>query len=316
MVRQDRLGDAINAVPVLKALRKAEPEAFISFMVAQPLAELFTGQPCLDEVASWGRNFFCLIYFLRQGSYDTVLMLQPSKLLAWAAFFAGVKQKAGLGFRPYYVLTGFKPAHIPQNDKDVHETEYNLSVARQLWDLPEEIHLPQIFLSEQEMSDAQNILLSMNVHNPIAVLPANRGSSANWTPERYRELVKKLAEAKREVLILGGPGEEDILNQVKGATKIPIAGPELTLRRLAAILANCRQVVGSSTGTLHLAAAAGAKTVGLFCPAQASSPKRWRPLGEGHVQLVPEEEYCRSCRPHAKCDLGGITIERVLQNIK
>lgn len=308
------MGDAINAVPVLKAIRKAKPEAFISFMVAQPLAELFAGQPYLDEVASWGKNFFCLIYFLRQGRYDAALMLHPSKLLAWAAFFDGIRQKAGLGFRPYYVLTGFKPAHIPQNDKDVHETEYNLSVARQLWDLPEEIEPPQIVLSEQEKSEAKQYLMSSGVTNPIAILPANRGSSANWPPERWGELVQKLVEAKQEVLILGGPGEEEILKKVKGETNMPIAGPQLTLRRLAAILANCRQVAGSSTGTLHLAAAAGAKTVGLFCPAPASRPERWRPLGEGHVQLVPEEDYCRNCKPHAKCDLGGIAIERILQN--
>ncbi|MDQ7798565.1 MAG: glycosyltransferase family 9 protein [Candidatus Edwardsbacteria bacterium] len=315
VVRQDRLGDAINAVPVLKAIRKAKPEAFISFMTAQPLVELFAGQPYLDQVVSWGRNFFCLVHSLRQGRYEALLMLHPSKILAWAAFFAGIKQKAGLGFRPYYVLTGFKPAHIPQNDRDVHETEYNLSVARQLWDLPEQIEPPRIFLSEQEMSEARNILMSMGVQTPIAILPANRGSSANWPPEKWGELVRKLVEAKQEVLILGGPGEEDILKKVKGDANVPIAGPELTLRRLAAILANCRQVAGSSTGTLHLAAAAGAKTVGLFCPAPASRPERWRPLGEGHVQLVPEEEYCRKCQPHAKCDLKGIAMEEILQNI-
>jgi len=348
VARQDRLGDAVNAVPILKALRKAKPEVFISFMIAQPLVELFAGQPYLDEVVSWGKNFFCLIYLLRQGRYEALLMLHPSKLLAWAAFFAGIKQKAGLGFRPYYVLTGFKPAHTVRrlsapplaelpafryvdttqcpavskpgggyrdDGQDVHETEYNLSVARSLFELPDEIEPPQIFLSDLEMSEARSVLMSMGVQNPIAVLPANRGSSANWPPERYRELVRKLVEAKQEALILGGPGEEEILKKAKGDTNVPMAGPQLTLRRLAAILANCRQVVGSSTGTLHLAAAAGAKTVGLFCPAPASRPERWRPLGEGHVQIVPEEEYCRDCQPHAKCGLRGITLKEILQNI-
>ncbi len=309
------MGDAINAVPVLISLRKTKPEAYISFMVAQPLAELFAGQPYLDEVVSWGKNFLCLIYFLRQGRYDAVLMLHPSKILAWAALFAGIKLKAGLGFRPYYILTGFKPAHIPQNDRDVHETEYNLAVARSLFDLPGEIEPPQIVLSDKEMSEARSVLMSMSVQAPIAILPANRGSSANWPPERYGELVQKLVDAKQEVLILGGPGEEEILKKVKGNTNVPIAGPELTLRRLAAILANCRQVTGSSTGTLHLAAATGAKTVGLFCPAPASRPERWRPLGEGHVQLVPEEESCKNCRPSAKCDLERIQVEKVLEHI-
>jgi ADP-heptose:LPS heptosyltransferase len=334
VVRQDRLGDALSAVPLLKALKTARPEADITFMVAKPLAELFFRQPFLDEVITWSNGLWPLIKTLRRGRYDVLLMLHPSKLLAWAALLAGIRQKAGLGFRPYYVLTGFKHSHrsappgfdtacgnsaLPgahQNDgRVIHETEYNFSVARSLFELPAEIEPPKIFLSDQEMYEAKNVLMSMNVNNPIAVLPANRGSSANWPPERWGELVQKLVEAKQEVLILGGPGEEEILKKVKGATNVPIAGPQLTLRRLAAILANCRQVAGSSTGTLHLAAAAGAKTVGLFCPAPASRPERWRPLGEGHVQLVPDSSHCNSCQPSAKCDLYGIVLETVLEHI-
>jgi len=313
VVRQDRLGDAINAVPVLMALRKKFPESSIAFMIASPLAELFVGQPYLDEVIPWENNFLNLIGKLHQGRYDAVLMLNPSKLLAWAAFFGGIKLKAGLGFRPYYVLTGFKRAYPGKNGEKAHESEFNLAVARSLFDLPGAIDTPRIFLSDQEKAEGRNILLSMNVNNPIAILPANRGSSANWPPERWDELVRKLVEAKQEILILGGPGEEEILKKVKGDTNVPVLGPELTLRRLAAILTNCRQAVGSSTGTLHLAAAAGAKTVGLFCPAPASRPERWRPLGEGHVQMVPNEDFCKNCQPSVKCDLSGISIEGILE---
>lgn len=313
VVRQDRLGDAINAVPVLMALKRKLSESEISFMIASPLAELFAGQPYLDEVIPWEPGLSRLSELLRRGKYTHLLMLHPSKALAWVAFFAGIKLKAGLGFRPYYVLTGFKRSY-PEKDGEVpHEAEFNLAVARSLFELPEEIEPPKIFLSDKEISEARNILMSIDVQNPIAVLPANRGSSANWPPERWGELVRKLVEAKQEVLILGGPGEEDILKKVKGETNVPIAGPQLTLWRLAAILTNCRQVVGSSTGTLHLAAAVGAKTVGLFCSAPASRPERWRPLGEGHVQLVPEEECCKVCKQSVKCDLKSITVEEVLK---
>ena len=315
VVRQDRLGDALSAVPLLKALKTARPEAHITFMVAKPLKELFFGQPFVDEVVNWSNGLWTLMKTLRRGRYDVLLMLHPSKLLAWASLFAGVRQKAGLGFRPYYIPTGFTHSHIVQRTRVLHETEYNFSVARSLFELPGEIEPPKIFLSENEKAEGRNILVSMNVKCPIAILPANRGSSANWPPERWGELVRKLAEAKQEVLILGGPGEQEILKKVKGDTNVPIAGPELTLRRLAAILANCRQVVGSSTGTLHLAAAAAAKTVGLFCPAPASRPERWRPLGEGHVQLVPAFEFCEYCKLKAKCDLKGITVEEVVKAI-
>ncbi len=309
------MGDAVNAVPVLMTLKKKLPESRITFMIASPLVELFAGQPYADEVMAWQPGLLPLSGILRRGKYTHVLMLHPSKALAWAAFFAGVESKAGLGFKPYYPLTGFKTAHLAKDQTANHESQYNLAVARRLFKLPKEIEAPRIFLSDKEIAEAKNILLSMNVNNPIAILPANRGSSANWLPERWGELVRKLAEVKKEVILIGGPGEEKILEQTRGGANVPIIGPDMSLRRLAAILANCRQVVGSSTGTLHLAAAAGARTVGLFCPAPASRPERWRPLGEGHVQLVPKEEFCKNCQPSVKCDLNGMTVEEVFKRL-
>jgi ADP-heptose:LPS heptosyltransferase len=338
VIRQDRLGDAINTIPVLITLRKNISDVFISFMVAPQLVELFKGQPYVDEVVSWDKNICCLFDVLRMGRYNSLLMLHPSKTLAWAAFFAGVRNKSGLGFKPYYPLTGFKASHLGRSSSATpgfdtacghsalggvyrdaglfaHESQFNLAVAHSLFDLPEGIEPPRIFLSAKEMSEAKNILMSMNVHNPIAILPANRGSSANWPPERWADLVRKLVETKQEVIIIGGPGEEKILEQAKGGMNVPIIGPDMSLRRLAAIFASCRQVVGSSTGPLHLAAAVGAQTVGLFCPAPASRPERWRPLGEGHMQLTQRSGCCEACLSNFKCVLSGITVEEVFNAV-
>ena len=117
-------------------------------------------------------------------------------------------------------------------------------------------------------------------------------------------------------MIVGGPGEQELLARAAGRSGAPQLGPDLTLPQLAAVLQQCRAVIASSTGTLHLAAAVGSPTIGLFCSAPASCPQRWAPLGAGHVQLVPRDGRCQRCGGRMRCDLSGIGVDDVLAAVE
>ncbi|MDI6740504.1 MAG: hypothetical protein QME74_09095, partial [Candidatus Edwardsbacteria bacterium] len=78
VVRQDRLGDAINAVPVLKYLRHNQPQAKLAFTVAAGLVPLFMNQDYADEVIVYDRGMLALVSRLAHGRHDAALMLKPS----------------------------------------------------------------------------------------------------------------------------------------------------------------------------------------------------------------------------------------------
>ncbi|MDI6740586.1 MAG: glycosyltransferase family 9 protein, partial [Candidatus Edwardsbacteria bacterium] len=237
--------------------------------------------------------------------------LKPSQTLAWASRFAGIKLKAGLGWRPYYPLTGFRSGYPRLASDDAHEIDFNLSVAQKLFPGPVSDIAPEIGIPEELKTRARRLLSQHKLQRPVAILPANRGSSPNWAVETYAALAENLKLGGRAVAVIGGPGEGDVLARAASRSEAPVLGPDLSLLELAALLSQCRLAIASSTGTLHLAAAVGAPTVGLFCSRPASRPRRWAPLGTRHVQFVPKTNWCGSCGGSARCDLSGIDINQV-----
>ena len=316
VVRQDRLGDAINAVPVLKYLRHSLPGARLSFMVAPGLVDLFRDQDYADEAIPYENRLLPLMTILSQGRYDAVLMLKPAKTLAWASLFAGIRSKAGLGWRPYYPLTGFHSGYPHLANDDAHEIDYNLAVAYALFPGLATGTVPSISIPEVLKDEARQWLSQKGLRLPVAILPANRGSSPNWTAGQYAALVEALKLQGHEVAVIGGPGEEPILSLVATTSGAPVLGPECSILQLAALLSQCRLAVASSTGTLHLAAAMGIPTVGLFCSMPASRPQRWAPLGSRQIQFVPKHERCAACDGSTRCDLSGITLNEVLSAVE
>jgi ADP-heptose:LPS heptosyltransferase len=118
-----------------------------------------------------------------------------------------------------------------------------------------------------------------------ALLPTGQpviglGPTANWPPkvwsaERFAALFHALEREPLQgafAVVFAGPGEAEramaelLLTALPGA--IDLVG-RLSLPEVAACLARCALFVGNDSGLMHLAAAAGAPTLGLFGPTPA-----------------------------------------------
>jgi heptosyltransferase III len=301
---------------VLKYLRQRCPGARLSFMVPHDLVELFRDQDYADEAISYQNRLLPLRAALSRGRYDAVLMLKPSKAIAWASLFAGVRSKAGLGWRPYYPLTGFRSGSLRVAGGDPREADANLAVAYALFPGSAGSVVPDIRIPGAEKNEACQRLSRHSGQRPIAILPASRGSAPNWPPGRYAGLAEALQRHGYETVVLGGTGEERTLSHAAASSGTPVLGPGGSILQIAALLSQCRLAIASSTGTLHLAAAVGVPTIGLFCPVPARRPQRWAPAGTSHIQIVPRDRRCPGCDGAAGCDLSGITIDEVLAAVE
>src|SRR5947199_9507771 len=56
LIKPSALGDIVNAMPVLSALRRRWPEASFSWVVNRSLRGLLDGHPDLDEVITYDRG--------------------------------------------------------------------------------------------------------------------------------------------------------------------------------------------------------------------------------------------------------------------
>ncbi len=112
---------------------------------------------------------------------------------------------------------------------------------------------------------------------PTVVLhPGSGGRRKNWPAGAFAAVVDLLG-ADYEVVLLGGPADDEALAGVlSAARRRPVVARGLPLRRVAGLLARCGAFLGNDAGIAHLAGLLGLPTVVLFGP---TDPRLWRPWG-------------------------------------
>ncbi|MEA3194074.1 MAG: heptosyltransferase, partial [Betaproteobacteria bacterium] len=98
------------------------------------------------------------------------------------------------------------------------------------------------------------------------LIHATSADAKLWPEERWTELGRALHDQGiTSVLPWGNGGERERSVRLSRAIGGSVVPPRLDLREGAALLAQAACVVGVDTGLTHLAAALGARTVGIYC---------------------------------------------------
>jgi ADP-heptose:LPS heptosyltransferase len=123
----------------------------------------------------------------------------------------------------------------------------------------------------------------------IGLAPSTaRGDTKRWPAWRFGELAARLRARGREPVIVIGPGEEAVAEELCGAAQyeLPVVGTDMDIAGLAATAAGFRVLVGNDSGPMQLAACLGTPVVAIFGP---TDPGRTAPRGSGRrvVSLPP-----------------------------
>mgnify|MGYP001565503884 FL=1 len=99
LVRTDRIGDLLLALPAFAAFARAFPACKVSAVVAPRTRELVEGQPFIKDVYSWDPNTSSgpLTKWLRDRVFDAAILFYPRPRLAWALVRAGIPVRVGSG---------------------------------------------------------------------------------------------------------------------------------------------------------------------------------------------------------------------------
>lgn len=136
-----------------------------------------------------------------------------------------------------------------------------------------------------------------------AIHPGVTDPRRRWPAERFAAVADGLADRGFEVTITGTAGERPLVERVVAAARAPIRPlvGAVSLGGLAALYAECAVVVANDTGPLHLAAAVGAPTVGIFWAGNVitvATPMRGR-----HRALASWTIHCPECGEDCTRDL-------------
>ena len=302
------VGDAIMALPALRAIRGRFPDARISILARPHIADIYRGQNVCDDLICYdhkgahaglsGRER--LAQELRMREFDVALLLQNAFDTAWIACRAGIPERIGYARDGRSLLLTNKipvpkPGEIP-----AHEQFYYLELLRRAgWidSLPAESFVT-LDVADELRRQAEETLSSAGARPNVLRIAigagASYGSAKCWPPERFADFVNRFRlHRDAEVILFGTPAEQDVSDAIAAGIKgssISLVG-KTAIAALPALLSRCQLFVGNDSGAMHVAAAVGLPVVAIFGP---TDPHGTAPITP-RCTVVQEKPYCSPC---------------------
>jgi lipopolysaccharide heptosyltransferase I len=329
IVRLGSIGDIVHALPAAGALAETFPQARIDWAVEKRHAVLLEGNPHLHHVVvldtlDWRRHLTSLATWreigyglgdLRQTPYDAAIDFQglwKSAVVAWCS-----RAQERIGFADRWLRepgAGVLYTQQVSPREHVHVVEENLALVERLgartrkWQFP----LPWNDDDDQYVDDQ---LAALGSENIIIINPGGGWRSKCWSPENYAALIRELARARPEkILLTGSPSEEPLIAEI-----LQNAGSQCahylptTLVQFIALARRARLFVGGDTGPLHLAAAVGTPIVGIYGP---TDPVRNGPFAADDIALSNRGPINYTRRGANAAYLPGISVESVVAAVE
>jgi heptosyltransferase II len=208
---------------------------------------------------------------LRGRGYGTALVLPRTWKSAIAPALAGIPERVGFFGEARFGLIN----RLRWNEKALPRfVDKNAALALpEGAPLPPEWPVPQLRVHTDEAGRWRQAR-GLGASPAIALAPGSVGASKRWT--YYPQVARLLAERGLDVWVIGGPGEKALAQEVvvAGGPRVrDLTGADLRNGILAMAAADV--AISNDSGLMHIAAAIGTPTIGIFGP---TSPHHWAPL--------------------------------------
>ena len=297
-----RIGDAVLSTGLLGYLLERDPGVRVTVAVGRVSAPLFAAVPGLERILTidkrpFKRHWLDLWAATAFGRWDLVVDLRASAI----AYMVPARRRVIAGKR----------------DNTCHRVE-ELAALLDLDPPP----APRVWLAPEHEAAATRLVPG---GGPVlAIGPAANWPAKQWLAKRFAELARRLiapdgALPHARIAVFAAGHEraqaQPVIDALPAGQGIDLVGA-VDLPTAAACLKRCRAFVGNDSGLMHLAAAAGTPTLGLFGP---SHTRRYRPWGPRTAFLRTPESYDELARRVVapgqvqETLMNGLTVEAVLE---
>ena len=294
VIRLWTLGESLLTLPMIKRLKKDDYN--ISILITNRSKGVFENIDFIDEVVEL-ENFWEVLKKFKK--YDVVIDTEPyfniSAIIGW---FLG---KNVIGFKGLFrdMLYDFKIEYY-----DGAHAVYNFCNLLNPFEIsykPERL-VPLKYL-KKDMENVDKLLKEYSLNNKkiigIHCGTAETAPWRSWKKEKFAKLIEKLVEGGFYIILTGTKSDDYINKKVlnlinnKHSDKIFNFAGKTNLREFAYLLTKFEIFISNDTGPMHLSAAMGTKTMGLFGP---NLPERFAPFGKKNVAIYKARDLdCSPC---------------------
>lgn len=278
------LGDALFATPAIRAIRYNLPQARIVILANQLGAEVFKNNPYQIEVAPCADQWDLLkkLVEIRKHNFDLAVGLSQI-----GGFFT---RFCGTPFRSDFFSIEGKKSHVSVV-KLCLEVIIQAGLAVNTYDT-------EFWITDLQQRKADLFLKEGNADLRKPIIAVHCGghyfARKRWPLLSFIRLIAAiLEETSYQVMVVGGKEDMESADLIKSIIPEVInATGRFTLGETAALLNRCRLLIANDSGPLHLGAAIGIPTIGLFGP---TNPEQFYPYRQPFHRYIYKKISCSPC---------------------
>ena len=321
LIRLRLIGDVVLSTPVIRALRRAFPDATLTYLVERDAAAVVAGNRDLDRIIAVERTRGLrrvlddakLAWQLRRDRYDVVIDMHGGPRSSWLALATGAGQRIGYdmpGRQWMYTRTiprarELRPRHSVLNQWDLLEGIEGwpgdaADPARDAVAMPVDPEADRRIVVRLRSAGVapghQLIVLHVSASNPFR----------RWPEPAFAEVVASLVSQSpdRRVILSSGPSDRLAADRIVAAARalLPAAARsqvidfgEFDLAELRALVERSVLFIGGDTGPLHVAATTATPIVAIYGPTLPARSTPWRNPSIPSESIEIAGLPCRPC---------------------
>ena len=326
------IGDCIMSLSSLRALKYYFPDAVIGLTCREHLQAIFKNISEIDRIIPLKngrgvRDFSRVVSQLKTLNSDVGILMTNSIHSALLFKFSGIKKIVGYrkDFRGFLLDQKLK---FPRGQKRQSDFYLDLihAFAREYSSvsIQAESHFSgELPILDQEINDINKLLGRYGIDAGKKLVgistSAAYGSSKEWLPERFIELINRLTGRFPDtvVLLLGSESEArkiEWIRQQSTVSTFNLAG-KFSLRESITAISRCSLFISNDSGLMHVASALKVPLICKFGPTDPDKTAPW--FGQSKIIYHPVEcAPCtyRECPVDHRC-MTGIQVDEVFRTV-
>jgi ADP-heptose:LPS heptosyltransferase len=312
----------VLAMPVAGALKAAFPNITIAFLGTKYTRAI--AETCKHfDVFIDKEDFLNEEVLINHKKPECIIHLLTNIEVSKRAAELKIPLRVGSASRRYHWFTCNKLVWLKRKNSGLHEVQLNLKLLKP-------IGINKVF-SYEEISALYGItkienlkpeyedLLKNDKFN-IIIHPKSKGNSREWPLSHFIALINLLEEKYYNIILSGTTDEQKFLQEIIDAVNKPVNQIcRISLSQFISLINKSDCIVCNSTGPLHIAAALGKNTIGIYPPLPTKNAERWGPVGY-NTHVFELNKNCNACKKTpAFCAcvnaINAIEIKRKIEEI-
>ena len=285
------LGDEILFLPSIISIKKEFPNSKITIALEPRSKGVITLTNIIDEVLCAdikGKNKYLellkLLIKIWTKHFDIVISSGTNKFISVFLFLTFIKKRYGYFSGKLSELLLTKAVVLNKNQYAAamyHNLVENITSNR--------TELPQININRK--IPVKNSIL---IHPGVSKLSVSKGMVKTISSDVWAEVVEKLANSGKTVMLAGGPDDENviktILHNVSQDKYQNLYGKTKNLKELAELISSAEIFLCSDSAPLHIGVALGVKTYAIF---GSTDEKKLIPQNKNVIPIKAENCKCQ-----------------------